>query len=82
MAVLPKVALVLGLFSYTFMLNLPFGYLRRATRKFSLAWWLCIHAPVPIVVLGRMFSHLELYYVPVFIGAAVLGQLWGGRLEL
>ncbi len=76
-----KVALILGIFSLTFMLNLPFGYLRSKVRRLSLWWFLCIHLPVPVVLLGRLFSHLELGYVPVFITAAVIGQVLGGKLE-
>lgn len=77
-----KAALVVGLFSLTFMLNLPFGFFRSRTRKLSLAWFLCIHAPIPFIFLGRFFAHLGIAYVPFFIIAAFLGQLWGGKLEL
>ncbi len=77
-----KLALVTGLFSLSFMLNLPFGFFRGKTRKYSLPWFLCIHAPIPFVFLGRLFSGLDLRYVPVFIVAALLGQIWGGKLEL
>lgn len=78
----PKLALVLGLFSLTFMLNVPFGFLRSKTRKFSLNWILCVHGPIPIVILGRLFSQLDAMYIPIFISAAVFGQIWGGKLEL
>lgn len=77
-----KLALVLGLFSLTFMLNVPFGFLRQRTRRLSFNWFLCIHAPIPIVLLGRLFSHLDVRYVPIFIAAALIGQIWGGKLEL
>jgi len=76
-----KVALVVGLFSLSFMLNLPMGYVRSLTRKFSFAWFLCIHAPIPIIVLGRLFSGLSYKYIPVFLVAAFLGQVWGGKVE-
>jgi len=77
-----KIALVLGLFTLTFMLNLPMGFLRGKTKKFSFNWFLCIHLPIPIIFLGRLFSHLDFRYVPIFLLAAVLGQVWGGKLEL
>jgi hypothetical protein len=38
--------------------------------------------PIPIIFLGRLFSHLDFRYVPIFLLAAVLGQVWGGKLEL
>jgi hypothetical protein len=77
----PKVALVLGLFTFTFMLNLPFGYLRGKVRKYSLQWFLYIHLPIPIIFLSRLLSHLDFRYVPLFVFAAVLGQIWGGKLQ-
>jgi hypothetical protein len=76
-----KLALVTGLFSLAFMLNLPMGFLRSKTRKLSLSWFLCIHLSIPVIYLGRIFSHLEIRYIPIFIAAAVLGQVWGGRLD-
>ena len=79
---LAKLALITGLFSLTFMLNLPFGFLRSKTRKLSPLWFLCVHAPIPFVFLGRLFSHLEFTYVPVFLVAALVGQIWGGKLDI
>ncbi len=76
-----RLALIIGLFSLTFMLNLPFGYLRAKTKKLSLKWFLCIHLPIPIVFLGRFFSHLDFRYIPLLVLAALIGQIWGGKLE-
>jgi hypothetical protein len=75
-----KIALVLGLFSLSFMLNLPMGFLRQKTRKFSVAWWVCIHAPIPFIIAGRLLAGVGFAYVPLFIFAAVIGQVWGGRI--
>lgn len=77
-----KIALVVGLFSLAFMLNVPFGFLRSKTNKFSIKWFLYVHATIPIIFLGRFFAHLGVVYVPFFITAAVLGQIAGGRLKL
>ncbi len=76
-----QLALVTGLFSLSFMLNVPCGFIRRKYRKFSLMWFACIHATIPIIYLVRIFSNLDYKYIPVFIAAAVIGQVWGGRLE-
>ncbi|MDO8687450.1 MAG: hypothetical protein Q7K41_02555 [Dehalococcoidales bacterium] len=67
-------------------LNLPFGYWRRrkTLRKFSLRWFLSIHAPVPLVAAIRVFGGLgwhPLTFV-VLVGAFAAGQFLGGRLEL
>jgi hypothetical protein len=58
------------------------GFLRGKTRKLSVSWFLCIHAPIPIVYFGRLLSGLDIRYIPIFLLAAVFGQVWGGRMEL
>ena len=77
-----KLALVVGLFSGAFILNVPMGFLRSYTKKFSLAWFVCVHATIPVIYFGRIFSHLGFRYVPIFIAAAVLGQIMGGKTGL
>ncbi len=76
-----KSALITGLFSLTFMLNMPFGYLRGKTKRFSLKWFLYIHLPIPFVLLARILSNIDMTYIPLFVLASVIGQVWGGRLE-
>ena len=65
-----------------FVLNLPFGYWRAGTRKFSWQWALAIHLPVPFVILMRVYSGLGWHWstFPVMIGAFFLGQFCGARL--
>lgn len=68
----------------TFVLNVPFGWWRAGVRKFSPAWFVAIHAPVPVVVglryaLGLPFRWITL---PVFVAAYFGGQLVGARLRL
>jgi accessory gene regulator protein AgrB len=75
------VAIVTGLFSLTVMINLTFGFLRNKTRKFSLKWFLSIHLPIPLIFLARVSSHLDFRYIPVFVVAALTGQIVGGKIE-
>jgi hypothetical protein len=74
-----KLALVVGLFSSSFILNVPMGFLRSYTKKLSVSWFICVHATIPVIYYGRMFSGLDIRYVPIFITAAVLGQIMGGK---
>lgn len=62
-------------------LNLPFGAYRKGTEKFSVAWFLAIHAPVPFVIwLRRSFPVLTLRSaLPLSLSGALMGQLIGGR---
>lgn len=66
-----------------FILNLPFGYWRAGTRKFSWQWMLAIHLPVPFVVLMRIYSGLGWQWisVPVLVVAFFLGQYCGARIH-
>jgi len=76
-----KAVLVAVLFLLTVLINLPFGYFRRRSKRFSFKWFLYIHIPIPVIFLARVLSQLDFRYIPLFVLAAVIGQLWGGRME-
>ena len=65
------------------LLNIPFGYWRASTRKFSLPWVLAIHLPVPFVVILRSCSGIEwtLATLPLPLIAFFLGQYLGARMH-
>ncbi|HEX2869101.1 MAG TPA: hypothetical protein VHO03_18815 [Ignavibacteriales bacterium] len=65
-----------------FLLNLPFGFWRSKVRKFSLQWFLAIHAPVPLVYAIRIYAGIgwHLTTFPVLIGSFFLGQFVGNRV--
>jgi hypothetical protein len=67
----------------TFVVNLPFGWWRARLRKFSPAWFVAIHAPVPIVIAMRVVLGLPFRWValPVFVAAYFGGQFVGSRLR-
>ena len=64
-------------------LNLPCGYVRAGTKRFTLYWFLAVHAPIPIIVTLRFLSGLgwHLATFPVLVAAYFSGQLWGGKLR-
>lgn len=66
----------------TFLINLPFGYLRGGFRKLSFWWFVAIHAPVPLIIAIRKFHKLELTWelAPFLLGSFFLGQLIGRKL--
>ncbi|MFO0751813.1 MAG: hypothetical protein U0411_00625 [Thermodesulfovibrionales bacterium] len=72
---------VLFISFFTLLLNLPFGYVRRRARRFSLKWFLCVHAPVPFVIAARLLSHADYRYIPLFVLAAIAGQWCGGKIS-
>jgi hypothetical protein len=64
-------------------LNLPFGYWRAGAPKFTRAWFLAVHIPVPLVIALRVASGLGWRFstFPVMVGAFFAGQLVGGSLR-
>jgi hypothetical protein len=76
-----KTFTVLLLCAFTVLVNLPFGYARTQTKKYSLRWFLCIHLPIPLIFIARTLSHIEFKYIPVLVLAAITGQILGGKLE-
>jgi hypothetical protein len=71
--------LISGVSLFSFVVNLPFGWLRSGTKKFSFLWFLYIHLPVPLVIVLRITTGSPTAAIPLFIIAAVLGQLIGAR---
>ena len=76
-----RLYIVMGIFIFTLGLNVFFGYFRGKQKKFSFKWFLYIHLPIPLVVFARVFTHLDYRYIPIFLFAAVAGQIFGARLE-
>lgn len=79
---LPKFSFVITGFMLTFLVNLPFGYYRKRTKRFSFKWFLYIHLPIPIIIAVRILSNLDFRYIPLFVVAAITGQFLGGRLDI
>ena len=68
----------------TFLVNLPFGYWRGGLRKLSPAWFVAIHAPVPIVIGLRFLLGLPFRWavLPLFVAAYFGGQYVGSRTRV
>lgn len=64
-----------------FLLNLPFGYYRVTTRKFSIKWFLSIHIPIPFIFVLRVISGFGYSVIPILILFDILGQIGGGKLK-
>jgi uncharacterized membrane protein YphA (DoxX/SURF4 family) len=65
------------------LVNVPFGYWRAGTRKFTPQWFVAVHAPVPLVVVLRLAAGiaLRLGTATVLVGAFFGGQVVGGKLH-
>jgi hypothetical protein len=64
-------------------LNVPFGYWRAGLRKFSLLWFVAIHAPIPAAIALRMAAGIpfRLSTLPVFVAVYFAGQWLGAWLR-
>lgn len=74
-----RVALVAVL---VLVVNLPFGYWRAGLRKLSPAWFVAVHAPVPLVFALRSLAGLGFRWslLPIWIAAYFGGQSLGAWL--
>ena len=63
------------------IVNLPFGYYRAGTRKFSWQWFLAVHLPVPLIVVMRLASGISWEAIPLIVTSDVAGQIIGGMLR-
>jgi hypothetical protein len=66
-----------------FVINLPFGWWRAGLRRLSPAWFVAIHAPVPLVVALRWAAGIPFEWglLPLFVAAYFAGQFTGARLR-
>ncbi len=69
------------LFLTAFLINIPFGYWREGTPKFSLKWFFWIHASIPLLIYLRLIWHISAWVIPLSIFWAVVGQVMGSRLR-
>ena len=60
--------------------NVPLGVWRRGLRRFSPAWFVAIHASIPLLVAMRLALVRPNWVIPPEIVLAVVGQLIGARL--
>lgn len=63
------------------VVNIPLGMKRERSKKFSLAWFLWIHASIPFIIAARIMLQLHPIAIPLNIAAAVAGQFIGGSPE-
>lgn len=71
----------MGLILFAVGINIPFGYLRQGTEKFTFAWYFYIHISIPLIIYLRIKSGFSWKFIPLTLAGAFLGQLIGGRLR-
>ncbi len=77
-----NIALLLGVILIAFLVNVPLGRMRSRAAKFSWQWFVYVHASIPLIVGLRIGLGFGPSVIPLTLGAAVVGQLAGGRLAV
>ena len=77
-----KYGILISLMFFALVVNIPFGYWRTQTRKFSFKWMLYVHLPVPLIIYLRYLGGISYYYIPLMLVAAITGQYAGGKIPV
>jgi hypothetical protein len=72
---------LLGVTLLALCINLPFGYLRQNSEKFTFAWYFYVHISIPVIIFLRIKAGFSWHFIPITLGAAVAGQIIGGRIN-
>lgn len=64
---------------FALLANIPLGYLRQGTVRYSWRWFLYIHLSIPFIVALRLYSGISWRVIPFTLGCAVAGQMVGSR---
>jgi hypothetical protein len=70
-----------GLLLFAFLINLPFGFMRETSPKYSLRWFVYIHLSIPFIIVLRLREGFGWRIIPLTIACAVFGQILGGRIR-
>ncbi len=63
------------------LINIPFGYWRSKTDRFSRHWMMAIHLPIPVVFLLRIISGFSWTTIPLLMLSFATGQFIGGNIR-
>lgn len=64
---------------FALLSNIPLGYLRENTIRYSLSWLVCIHLSIPFIIALRYALNFNWEVIPFSVVAAIIGQIVGSR---
>lgn len=70
---------LLGILCFALLSNIPLGYLREGTRRYSVRWFVYIHLSIPFIIALRVVNGVGWRVIPFTLALAVAGQWLGGR---
>lgn len=71
---------LISLLLFALFSNIPLGYLRMGSPKYSVRWFVYIHLSVPFIIGLRIANNISWQMIPFSIALAVAGQMIGSRL--
>ncbi len=71
---------LLSLLLFAFFSNIPLGFLRMGSPRYSLRWLVYIHLSVPFIIGLRVANNISWQVIPFSIALAVAGQMIGSRI--
>ena len=77
---MPSYSLLISVFLFAFLLNVPLGYWRQGYKKLTFGWFYYTHLSIPIILLvwANMGGGAE-WILPSVTGA-LIGQFLGSRI--
>ncbi len=72
---------LISLLAFSLLANIPLGYLREDTERFSIRWFVYIHLSIPLIVALRYSLGFGWEIIPFSIACAVAGQILGSRFK-
>lgn len=73
-------AALVSLLVFALLSNIPLGYLRQGSVKYSLRWFVYIHLSIPFIITLRVTNDISWQIIPFTLCLAVTGQMIGGYL--
>ena len=73
-------AALFGLLAFAIFSNIPLGYLRQGSPKYSVRWFVYIHISIPFIIGLRLANHISWHIIPLTFGFAIAGQMIGSHL--
>ena len=70
---------LISLLLFALFSNIPLGYLRMGSPRYSVRWFIYIHLSVPFIVGLRIANNISWQMIPFSIALAVAGQMIGSR---
>lgn len=72
---------LLTLLLFAFCANIPLGYLRETSPRFSVRWFVLIHLSIPFIVALRYHMDFGWSVVPFSVVLAIAGQFLGAAIR-